>query len=150
MLKQQLTQRKTINMQQRKRELSHVKDVAMQNEITKVLVISVLGWDEEKYSYFVFECGCHFLHHFLNATGLSEYSLISRSAFFWKWWNNQWGEIDGMMYNDQLTPLTWNHYMDVHVHNVYDDDILIESMYQNIQTMIDEVCPVTEKKSNEK
>ncbi|NJN27179.1 MAG: hypothetical protein HC819_14965 [Cyclobacteriaceae bacterium] len=78
------------------RKANKLSQIAMRkNKLSSLQtkVQELLGWDELQYCTLQFESGldfivgyCGYIDHFSN--------MIAYNPIFWKWWRNQYGEID--------------------------------------------------------
>ncbi len=133
-------------MESKEKKVPHVRAVAISAESIKQLILSTLNWTEERYNDYQFEQGCTFLEVFTKDTKVSSYDVVSRSSLYWKWWKNQWNEVDKLLYEDSLMALNERVYYQCHSINIYQDEFLINSLYNNIGMMIDEVTIDTKGK----
>lgn len=53
-------------------------------------VLQLIGWDEQQYTQFIYDCGLAYLQAVINDE--SEYiaSFIRRNEIYWNWWKMNW------------------------------------------------------------
>lgn len=59
----------------------------------KARVCELLGWDEQQYADFQYECGLRYLRHSIPADNWGQ-DWLQRAAIFWNWWKNEWCRRD--------------------------------------------------------
>ena len=75
------------------RKLSQIARRTKQLSTLQEQVQHILGWDELQYCTLQFETGLDFITAYCGY--IPQFSeRVAYNAIFWKWWRNQYGEID--------------------------------------------------------
>lgn len=60
------------------------------DQTVKQQVLQLIGWNEEQYTQFIYDCGLAYLQQVVSNESEEILSAIRRSEVFWNWWKLHW------------------------------------------------------------
>jgi len=73
--------------------MSHVKQIASIQQITRSGVLLALGWDDQQYGDFLMQQADAYLQYHIGAD-VEGVQQIKQTRQFWAWWRNHWHRRD--------------------------------------------------------
>lgn len=99
------------------------------NSIVQNRIVSLLRWDDDRYSRFLFESGNAYLYAYIKGEAEEVIAQIKRSRSFWNWWKLHWEKRD-IAFLDSAESVDWRLARQLY-QNLHDAATLAGEIYPN-------------------